>query len=281
MDYKAQLREILTAERRLAMPEDWQAYFASGVYALEDRTPARMGSGSGLVAVIPVHGVIMPFANIFETIGLASSVQTIGAAVRAAVEDPEVKAVILSVHSPGGIVSGVHELSVEIQHMRGRKPIVAHVHYMAASAAYWIASAADEIAASPSAEIGSVGVYTMHVDQSGALDQRGFKVTLIGDPAEKLEGNSFEPLAAAARAEMERRVAGERAIFRADVAAGRGLAVTAIADKWARMYPAREAQPMGMIDVERTMSQTLAAYGVVDGKQRAEQRRRRMAAAGI
>lgn len=247
--------------------DEWQDYFLQAVKEVEaaridPRTERRVAGQAGGIAVVPVRGVIIPRPHFFETVGLATSVHTIGRNVRAAVQDPEVKAVVMDMHSPGGTVSGVPELTAEIRGLRGAKPIVAHADYLAASAAYWIASAADEVVASPSAIVGSVGVYGMHVDQSGLLDQIGLKVTLIADPAEKIEGNPFEPLSDAARAEIQKLVSNDLRLFRSDIAEGRGMRASDIADSWARIYQPREAQAMGMIDKIRPLSETLSAYGI-------------------
>lgn len=223
-------------------------------------------------------GVITPRPSVYEAYGLAASTVTIGRRVRAALDDPDVKAVVLDVDSPGGVISGVPELAADLRGMRGSKPIVAQANHLMASAAYWIASAADEIVASPSAMVGSVGVYGMHVDQSGWLEQMGLKVTLIAEPAEKVEGNPFQPLSAEAEADMRKQVAGGLAMFRSDVAQGRGMARGDIADSWAKVYRGDEAKAMGMIDKVRTLSETLAAYGVSQDAPRPSQASRQRAA---
>jgi signal peptide peptidase SppA len=192
-----------------------------------------------------------------------------------ALADPDVKAVVLDVDSPGGTISGVGELAADLRGMRGEKPIVAHADYLVASAAYWIASQADEIIAAPSALIGSVGVYTMHVDQSGYLEQLGIKIQFVAEPAEKIEGNSFEPLGEAAEAHMRGIVAQGLKAFRGDIAAGRpGAKVT---DEWARVYTAADAKAMGMVDKIRTLPETLAAYGVDRARDQVAQRQRAQA----
>lgn len=241
---------------------------------IDPRTERRVASQAGGVAVIPVRGVIIPRPNIFEMFGLATSAQTIGQSVHVAMDDPEIKAVVMHVNSPGGVVSGVPELAGELRGLRGRKPIVAHADYLMASAAYWIASSADEIIASPSAMVGSVGVYGMHIDQSGWLEQMGLKVTLIADPDEKVEGNSFEPLSQSAQAHIQKLVSNDLNMFRADVAAGRSMKAADIADSWARIYQPREALAMGMIDKIRPLSETLQAYGISQASQSQSSRSR-------
>jgi signal peptide peptidase SppA len=252
------------SQQPVALPENWSPLSIAAEFEarVDPRSERRVAGQPGNVAVIPVRGVIIPKANFYEVLGLATSVQTIGLQMRAAIEDPAIKAVVMDVNSPGGIVSGVTELANELRGMRGRKPIVAQADHLMASAAYWIASSADEIVASPGAAVGSVGVYGMHVDQSRLLDQMGLKVTMIADPAEKAEGNAFEPLSADAADHMRKMIAYHRALFRADVAAGRGIAPSDVADNWARVYTPPEAKAMNMINKVRSMAETLAAYGI-------------------
>ena len=263
---RAILSELTMAAAPLALCASWQDWLATTVKAvdarIDPRTERSIANRQGAVAVVPVLGVITPRPSILEMYGLAVSTVTIGRRVRAALEDPEVKAVVLDVDSPGGVISGVPELAAEIRAARGAKPIVAQANHLMASAAYWIASAADEIVASPSALVGSIGVYAMHVDQSALLEQMGLKVTLIAEPAEKIEDSSFAPLSAEAEAVMRDRVATGLAMFRADVSQGRNIARTGIADSWARVFRADEAKGMTMIDKVRTLEGTLAAYGV-------------------
>ena len=241
---------------------------------IDPRTERSIARKAGAVAVIPVFGVITPRPSVYEYYGLAMSTQTIGRRVREAIADPDVKAIVLDVDSPGGVISGVGELASELRSLRGGKPIVAHADYLVASAAYWIASQAEEIIASPSALVGSVGVYSMHVDQSGWLEQLGLKVSLIAEPAEKIEGNPFEPLGADAEAHMRSIVAQGLKAFRADVAAGRGISAPDVADAWARVYTAADAKSLGMVDKIRTLPETLAAYGVDQARDASAARQR-------
>src|SRR5207302_11309430 len=117
----------------------------------------------------------------------------------AAIADPNVSAVVLDTDCPGGSAAGTPELASKIRAARGKKPIIAVANALMASAAYWIASAADEIVATPSADVGSVGGYQAHLDQSQALEKEGLKVTFIQEPALKTAGNPYEPLRSAAR----------------------------------------------------------------------------------
>jgi len=110
------------------------------------------------VAVIPISGPIFRYANLFTQISGATSIEVLATDFRQALDDRAVKAIVLDVNSPGGEVDGTSEFAQHVFNARGEKPIVAYVGHLGASAAYWIASAADEIVAADTAPLGSIGV---------------------------------------------------------------------------------------------------------------------------
>lgn len=112
------------------------------------------------VATLPVSGPIFPKANLMTALSGATSVESMAQDFTSALENPRVKAIVLAVDSPGGAVSGVSEFADLVHAARGQKPIVAYAEHQMCSAAYWIASAADEIVANDTALLGSIGVLT-------------------------------------------------------------------------------------------------------------------------
>ncbi len=119
------------------------------------------------VAIIPVAGPLFRYANLFTMISGASSYELIARDFNVALENPQIKGIILDIDSPGGEVNGVSELSNMVYAARGKKPVVAYASGDAASGAYWIASAADEIVVSETSALGSIGVVGMYQGKSG------------------------------------------------------------------------------------------------------------------
>ena len=107
------------------------------------------------VAVLPVAGPIFRYANIFTEISGASSIDTMAMDFQTALDDPKVDAIVLEIDSPGGMVAGVSEFADMVR--AADKPVTAYIGALAASAAYWIAAAANDIVLDKSAEVGSVG----------------------------------------------------------------------------------------------------------------------------
>lgn len=122
------------------------------------------------VAIIEVIGPIFHYENIVTWITGFPSAEGLMQEIQAANDNPEVDSIVLQIDSPGGQVGGVSELSKFIR-TSDEKPIIAYVGDMAASAAYWIAAAADEIVAADTAEIGSIGVvFSMRRRQNNSLE---------------------------------------------------------------------------------------------------------------
>jgi ClpP class serine protease len=156
--------------------------------------PRAGGRRDRNVAVIPMYGVLSPKGDAFARSSGGTTAETLRDEFRAAVADPDIDGIVFDVDSPGGVVEGIGELADEIRGARGTKPIAAVANHMAASAAYWAIAGVDEIVATPSASVGSIGVFTAHQDVSAAMEEKGVKTTLISAGKYKVEGNQFEAL---------------------------------------------------------------------------------------
>jgi ClpP class serine protease len=138
----------------------------SGFQALESRGGGKFGDTMtmrpGGVALLPVNGVVSRYATMFSAICGGTSTQILARDFNAALNDPSVKSIVLNIDSPGGDANGIHEIAEMIYQARGKKKVVAYVGGTGCSAAYWIASAADELVLDATARIGSIGtVLTM------------------------------------------------------------------------------------------------------------------------
>lgn len=131
----------------------------------------------GGVGIIPVSGVIGKGLSPLEKMMGAVDVEDISEAIDAFEDAPDVQKIAFHVSSPGGTVTGVEELAVKVAGMS--KPTMAYTDSEMASAAYWIASQADQVVASPSSTVGSVGVYLVVPDLSKAYEQMGVEMKVI------------------------------------------------------------------------------------------------------
>lgn len=208
---------------------------------------------AGAVAVIPVKGIITQHGS------WGTGADQLGRWIDQAVADKDVKAIVLDVNSPGGSVFGGQEVAAKIRAARDTKPIVAVANSMMASLAYHIGSAATTIVATPSAEVGSIGVVMVHADWSKATEADGVKVTYITSSKYKREGNRYEALSDEARGHMQSRVDAYHDVFIADIAKGRNLSKSVVSKTFGegRMFGADVAKDRGMIDSIATLEQTV------------------------
>jgi len=229
--------------------------------ALVNRQNLPQPSAGGAVALIRVHGVIAPRMNMLSDISGGTTFEGLSGQLREAVANKSVKNIVLDIDSPGGNVSGATEFAREVLAARTKRPIIAQVQHTAASAAYWLASAATKIVASPSSTVGSIGVYTAHNDVSDALKQLGIKRTYISAGKGKVDGLDTA-MSEDALGRIQALVDGAYDRMVGDIVKGRGKGVTAeqIRNDWkAFVYAADEAKGIGMIDEIATLEQTLAS----------------------
>lgn len=249
--------------RRVAGERFGEAEIADRIAAGRSTGPraASAGRRSGAVGQLGVYGVIAHRAGFFaETSSQGTAVEALAAGFRALMADPEVTGILMDVDSPGGSMSGVPELADEIRAARGTKPIVAVANTLMASAAYWLASAADEIVVTPSSLTGSVGVVMGHQDETGAMEREGLKVTLVYAGEHKVETYPQTPLSDDARAYMQTLVDDAYGMFVSAVAKGRGLTAADVRGGFGggRVLGPRAAVKAGMADRIDTYENTLA-----------------------
>jgi signal peptide peptidase SppA len=161
------------------------------------------------VAIIDINGIISKRMNMFTQISGGVSSQIAMKDFRQAFDDPEIKAIILLIDSPGGTVDGTEDLANTIYEARQQdvKPIVTFADGLMASAAYWIGAAADRIYISgDTAQVGSIGVVATHIDYSQYEAKIGIKTTEIYAGRYKRITSEYEPLTNEGRQYLQNRV---------------------------------------------------------------------------
>lgn len=202
----------------------------------------------GRVAVLPVYGVLAPQ----QWPWAGTSTERLAMQFLAAIDSPDVDAIVFRINSPGGHARGVPELADLIYRHRGVKPIHAWaVNGNCDSGAYWIASACDRISATVSSSAGSVGVVLQHYETSQLESEVGITWTVLSMPEAKAHGNTHEPLSADARATIDNTIL-QPTFARFIEALSRNRAQSAEEIKanygGGRSLPAADALAAGMID---------------------------------
>lgn len=245
------LRENGTAARYQGM----MAAISGGGTRLEGSRTATLNNG---VAMIPVMGPIMPYANLMADICGYTTLETLSSDLQVAADNPNVSQILMIMDSPGGATVQLSDVAGQIAALD--KPVTVFVTGTAASAAYWLASQADEIVMDSLALAGSIGVVCSTSTQVGP-DANGRKsVDIVSSNA---PNKRLDPASDDGQAQIRAVLDDMEAIFMADVARGRKTTVANVQQNFGQggMKSAKSAVSSGMADGIGTLSGTVARLG--------------------
>lgn len=210
---------------------------------------------------IPVKGVLLHEFP-FQVSDWATGYEYIVRAFERGCEDDNVSGIALVIDSPGGMVAGCFDSADKMLALKASsgKPVRSFAAEHAYSAAYAMAVIGDTISVSRTGGVGSIGVVTMHVDVSAAMDKQGYKVTFIHAGAHKVEGNAYEALSDDAKARIQARIDEMYDVFVGHVADNRPLDDTAVRATEALCFTANQAKSNGLADSIGVLDDALAAF---------------------
>ena len=232
------------------------------------RAESRGGRGeyqrTQSVALVQISGPMMK-----QVSSMSAGASTVQArqAIRAALRDDEISAIILQIDSPGGTVSGTKDLADEVASAAKKKPVYAYIEDLGASAAYWVAAQATKIYANETALVGSIGTYGVAYDASAAADKEGIKVHVIKAGSFKGAGVLGTPVTDDQIAMMQERIDDLNEHFVKSVSKGRSLSVAQVkrmAD--GAVHIAAKALELAMIDGIQSFEQTVAEAAAAAAK---------------
>lgn len=218
----------------------------------------------GDVAVVTIDGIILKRMGFIERAShLGTSTAEIQKNITAALNDPDVKAIVLDIDSPGGSVAGIEETGNLIAKVNKAKPVVAYTSGIMASAAYWLGSQASSIVSVRTAELGSIGVYMVVVDSSKLHSDAGVTVNVVRSKGDfKGTGEIGTKLTDTQRAMLQAVVDDLYDVFVSNVASGRGMSikdVKRIAD--GSISVGKSALSIGLIDKLGDLNDAVALAG--------------------
>jgi ClpP class serine protease len=218
---------------------------------LENTRAVSMRDGT---AVIPITGPIFRRANLFTEVSGCTSVQHLATDLGAALANDKVTSILLDIDSPGGEVTGIAELASQIQAAAGKKPIVAYVSGIGASAAYWLASAAPEVVLASTAVVGSIGVYAAYPN-----GKRPGSTEFVSSQSPNKRPN---PETERGAAEIQKTVDATAAVFVADVARYRRTTQEKVLEDFGKggLLVGKAAVKAGMADRIGTLEDVLAEF---------------------
>lgn len=239
---------------------------SAGIEALQQKPGTPVNGTLGVtvrdgVAVVKIVGPLTKYETFISWLFDRATYESLALDLRTVTDDPNVKAIVLSIDSPGGMVSGVSELAAQIRAISEVKPIVAHVGGVAASAAYWLASAASEIIASDVASIGSIGaIVGLSVYADSPQVKRYSFVSSISP------NKVLDPGTAEGAKEYQRQADEVGSVFVETVARNRGTTVENVLENYGQgsVYTGAEALNRGMIDSIGTLESVIARFSQPD-----------------
>ncbi len=213
-----------------------------GVFLLTLWVVLRIAGGGGLpggqkVAIVEIEGTII------DTTELVRELRDLS-------ESSSVRAVVVRINSPGGVVGPTQEVYAAIRRLRkAGKPVVASLGAVAASGGYYIAAAADRIYANPGTLTGSIGVIMQMPNVEGLLKKIGVDYVVVKAGEHKDLGNPARPMSPEERRILQALLDDVHAQFIDAVAEGRRLdraAVVALAD--GRIFSGAQAKNLHLVD---------------------------------
>jgi protease-4 len=210
--------------------------------------------GGPRVAVVEIEGIILDGEQAVREL-------------RDHAENPAVKAVVVRVNSPGGVVAPTQEIFSSIQRVRkAGKPVVASFGAVAASGGYYVGTAADRIYANPGTLTGSIGVVMQMANVEGLLKKVGVEYVVVKAGAYKDVGNFARTMTPEERRILQALLDDVYAQFVAAVAKGRGLeerTVRGFAD--GRIYSGQQAHALKMVDELGGLEEAIETAGKLGG----------------
>ena len=229
------------------------AIFVLPYFAENKISSIGLASAKPHVAVISMEGLVMPGGEI-DADGMMESLQSAFTAIQS-------KGIILQINSPGGSPVQAERIYNEIIRLRVEYPdkkVVAVIEDIGASAAYYIASAADEIVASKASLVGSIGVIINGFGAVDAMQKLGIERRLITAGDNKAMLDPFLPKDAGQEAFMQRIVDQIHSQFIDAVKQGRGERLSKRADIFSGLvWNGEEAKALGLVDHIGSMGYTM------------------------
>lgn len=226
--------------------------YAGNLEALEAKLGRPLGNTMSAtvrdgIALIPVEGPLFKRANLMTEFSGATSYQMVARDLAAALDDPSVQAVMLMIDSPGGEVRGTTDLAAMVK--AAKKPVWAHVDGTAASAAYWLASAATRIVASDTSILGSIGAQLGYTARDPKPGERSIRFVSSVSPLK-----NADPATDAGAQQMQQMVDDLGAVFVATVAENRQVTTEHVLENFGKggIMVASKALDSGMIDAVGT-----------------------------
>ncbi|HFQ5115494.1 TPA: S49 family peptidase [Vibrio vulnificus] len=197
------------------------------------------------IAIVPISGTLVHKYGYIRPMSGMTGYDGIDYRIREALTDPEVKAIMLDMDTPGGMVAGCFDLADKIAEYRKIKPIWSLGYDMHCSAGQMIASACSRRLITQTGVAGSVGVIMAHTNIEKMLDQQGVEITLITAGSHKADGHPYAALPKDVRDKWQKELESNRQMFATKAATYMGVDVKTVLATEAETYEGQAAVDVG------------------------------------
>ena len=201
------------------------------------------------IAILHIDGALTYRSNVWKAIFGMDTYDSIANAFNEVIANDDVKGIVLSIDSPGGILSGVSDLAELIYKNRGTKEcgIVAHSAGRMCSAAYWIASACERVIVSSVGEAGSIGVQAVVSNNDAALDGKQTTTILRSSLS---PNKNLDPNTPAGRTALEKNIDAAAKVFLETIAGYRGTTFENVLENYGQgaTFIGKDAVEAGLAD---------------------------------
>ena len=200
------------------------------------------------IAVIPLSGAITAEGTSL-LFGATITPGLVKEQLYKAEKDMAVKAIVLRIESPGGVVAPCQEILEKIEKVKQTKPIVVSMGSQAASGGYYISAKANKIVALPGTLTGSIGVISQIPNVKGLFDKLGIEMQTFKGGKYKDMYAGMRELTPEEKEIMQRMTDEYYEQFVEVVAEGRGLSKEKVRSlATGQLYTGSEAKELGLVD---------------------------------
>jgi len=200
--------------------------FSNSVVAKQEEEEAPWNfTLDGSIGVIRVAGPLVNSDDRYNRYYGVTGYPDIRKALVYAATNPEVKAILLDVNSPGGAVSGVADTSDLIRQVDKLKPVYAYTEGNMLSAGYWIGASARKVYSSSTATLGSIGVIATLKEYTEAMKEAGIGVKVMRAGKYKALINPYEVPTKAALDQFQQQLDAAYTVFAEHISAARGVSI--------------------------------------------------------
>lgn len=215
------------------------------------------------IAIIDIFGIMVQRATGLDAMSGLTSYEQIGSEVQQAIDDPDVRGIMLNLDTPGGETSGAFDLADFLWACSKKKKIWSIANDAAFSGGYLLASQTSRIYTTQTGGVGSIGVIAVHVDQSEYDKQEGLRYTAVFAGSHKNDLTPHEPPSKSALSELQSHVDTLYRAFVGVVSRGQGISESVVAATEARLYFGQDAIKSGLAQRIGPLGEALEDFATV------------------